>query len=49
MARRKSGFRTFRTDGWLPGTKISYYAEHPIAEVGILIKKTKHYRKKKRG
>ena len=49
MARSKRGYRTFQTDGCIPGTKISYYAEHPIAEVGILIKKTKHYRKKKRG
>ena len=49
MARRKGGYRTFQTEGWIPGTKTSYYAEHPITEVGILIKKTKHYKKVKRG
>lgn len=42
MARRgKKSFHTFQTDGWLLGTKISYYAQRPITEVGGQIKSQK--------
>jgi hypothetical protein len=48
---KKRGFRVFQTHGWIPGTKISYYAQRPITEVGSQIKsqKTKRRLKKKRG
>lgn len=28
-------FKVFQTIGWLPGTKISYYAERSIDGVGL--------------
>ena len=46
MARKKGSFRTFQTEGWVPGTKVSYYAERPLIKVGITIK-TKRRREKK--
>lgn len=47
MARRIGSFHTFQTEGWLPGTKVSYYAERPVNKVGISIK-TKHRKKTRR-
>ena len=46
MARKRGSFHTFQTEGWRPGTKVSYYAERPISEVGVMVK-TKRRRKKK--
>ena len=46
MARKRGSFCTFQTEGWMPGTKVIYYAERPLIKVGVTIK-TKRRRKKK--
>ena len=46
MARKRGSFHTFQTEGWRPGTKVSYYAERPINKVGVQVKARRRKRKK---
>ena len=48
MARKKGSFRTFQIEGWMPGAKVSYYAERPLIKVGVSIKTKRRRRKNRR-